>query len=183
MTGEQTWRTPPAFFDAVTAAVPEAARHGWALDAAATLHDRMIARYIAPPGHPDAAAEAVDGLASSWADIVARNGDVGPVWCNPPYHNLAAWVRKAYTESRAGAVTVLLGLASTDTEWWHEYAIRADEIWLLRGRIRFVHPVTGEPGPSPRSQSAVLVYRPHWDGTTPRIMGRDASTLDVLWRA
>lgn len=77
-----------------------------------------------------------DGLVQPWS---------GTVWCNPPY-------------SRVGAFVVVLVPARTDTKWWHESAVEADEIRFLRGRLRFGNAKAGAPFPS-----AVLVFRPTAD--------------------
>lgn len=84
-----------------------------------------------------------DGLAKSW---VGRR-----VFCNPPYGpGIDKWLAKAPEADLA----VYLLPARTDTRWWHSYAMRADEIRFLRGRLRFGDAKTGAPFPS-----VVLVYR------------------------
>lgn len=83
-----------------------------------------------------------DGLAESWR---GRR-----VYCNPPYGNaIARWLRKA----REATVAVYLLPARTDTAWWHDYAMQANEIRFLRGRLRFGGATTPAPFPS-----VVLVY-------------------------
>ena len=85
----------------------------------------------------------VDGLAVSWA---GRR-----VFCNPPYgRGIGAWLAKA----READVAVFLLPARTDTAWWHEYAMKADEIRFLRGRLKFGGAKNSAPFPS-----VVLVYR------------------------
>ncbi len=84
-----------------------------------------------------------DGLAESWA---GRR-----VYCNPPYgRGVDRWLRKA----KEAEVAVYLLPARTDTDWWHRYATKADEIRFLRGRLRFGG--AEHPAPFP---SVVLVYR------------------------
>lgn len=180
MTGLQTWKTPPEFFRLVTEEVYEARTFGWGLDAAASDEDHMVSHYITVEE---------GGLSTSWRGRLEELVSVRPVsplqrpvWCNPPFSLLGRFLEKAYRESRVGVTSVVLGLGSTDTEWFHSYGIRADEIWMLRGRVRFVHPITGDPGPAPRSQHAVYVYRPHWSGPA-RIIGRDSKTLEMIWRS
>jgi site-specific DNA-methyltransferase (adenine-specific) len=73
------------------------------------------------------------------------------VYCNPPYgRGVAEWLAKA-TEAD---LAVFLLPARTDTRWWHEYAMQADEIRFLRGRLRFGESKNSAPFPS-----VVLVYR------------------------
>lgn len=84
-----------------------------------------------------------DGRAISW--------EGRRVFCNPPYgRGLEAWLKKA----READVAVFLLPARTDTKWWHEHAMLADEIRFLRGRLRFGKAKTGAPFPS-----VLLVYR------------------------
>lgn len=70
-----------------------------------------------------------DGCALSW---------VGHrVFCNPPYGRKAKverWLAKA---SEAECAVFLLP-ARTDTGWFHDYALKADEIRFIRGRLKFV---------------------------------------------
>lgn len=88
-------------------------------------------------------AETRDGLTCSWAGQ--------RVYCNPPYgRGISEWLVKA---SEADLAVFLLP-ARTDTRWWHEHAMRADEIRFLRGRLKFGGAKTGAPFPS-----VVLVYR------------------------
>jgi hypothetical protein len=84
-----------------------------------------------------------DGLALSWSGH--------RVYCNPPYgRGVGAWLAKA---SEADLAVFLLP-SRTDTRWWHEYAMKANEIRFLRGRLKFGGSKTGAPFPS-----VVLVYR------------------------
>lgn len=83
-----------------------------------------------------------DGLARSWAGC--------RVFCNPPYSNIAPWLEKA---SEADVAVFLLP-ARTDSKWWHEYAMQADEIRFVRGRLKFNGAKWGAPFPS-----VILVYR------------------------
>lgn len=74
--------------------------------------------------------EKENGLKQDWEKNV--------VFINPPYGKiLNEWMRKAYESSLNGATCVCLVPASTDTEWWHKYAMKG-EIRFIRGRPRFV---------------------------------------------
>lgn len=56
------------------------------------------------------------------------------VFCNPPYgRKLGTWLEKG---SEAD-IAVFLVPARTDTAWFHDYALKADEIRFFRGRLRF----------------------------------------------
>lgn len=73
--------------------------------------------------------EQEDGLVQDWG------GET--VFMNPPYgRDIGKWVRKAYIESRKGAIVVCLVPSRTDTKWWHKYAMRG-EIRFFEGRLSF----------------------------------------------
>lgn len=73
------------------------------------------------------------------------------VFCNPPYRReIGRWLAKG----REAEVAVFLVPSRTDTAWWHDHAMRADEIRFLRGRLKFGGSATPAPFPS-----VVLIYR------------------------
>ena len=85
----------------------------------------------------------VDGLTRSWAGQ--------RVYCNPPYGpGIGDWLAKA----READLAAYLLPARTDTRWWHEWAMKADDIRFLRGRLKFGGSVNSAPFPS-----VILVYR------------------------
>ena len=84
-----------------------------------------------------------EGLTRSWC------GE--RVYCNPPYGpgNLK-WLRK----SREAQLAVYLLPSRTDTEWWHGWALLADEVRFVRGRLKFGGAMHNAPFPS-----VILVFR------------------------
>lgn len=107
------------------------------LDVCATAGNAKCAVYFS---------EAQDGLTQEW---------FGTAWMNPPYgREIGRWMAKAYDESLRGVTTVCLVPARTDTAWWHDYAMKADEIRYLRGRIRFEGAENNAPFPS-----AIVIFR------------------------
>lgn len=71
-----------------------------------------------------------DGLIQPWW---------GNVWCNFPYSSAADWVKKAYSEAKAGNCTaVLLMPARTDTKYFFDYC-RWGEVRFLPSRLKFEH--------------------------------------------
>ena len=110
---------------------------GWATpdDLYAELHAEF--GFMLDPSHPSR----FNGLTESWAGQ--------RVYCNPPYKDIAPWLAKA----REAALAVYLLPARTGTEWWHTYAMTANEIRFMRGRLRF----EGSPINAP-FDSCVLVY-------------------------
>jgi hypothetical protein len=100
--------------------------------------------------------DSLDGLRQDW--------DRRRVYMNPPYGRgiLEEAMRKAASEANNAAVIVALVPANTDTRWWHEYVKPYATTYLLRGRIKFIDPDTGEAGGSPPGGSAIVVYLPGW---------------------
>ncbi|HET7552166.1 MAG TPA: DNA N-6-adenine-methyltransferase [Gemmatimonadaceae bacterium] len=124
----------------VSTFAPLDAEFRFTLDVCATAENAKCARYFTPED---------DGLSREW------DRDGGACWMNPPYgREIGAWMRKAWEESRRGAVVVCLVPARTDSAWWHDYAMRG-EIRFIRGRIRFVGTRYSAPFPC-----AVVVFRP-----------------------
>lgn len=91
------------------------------------------------------------------------DGGAGAWFLNPPYgRGIGKWMR-ACKEQRVrrpelpnGSTGVALVPARTDTKWFWDYGIHgADEIRLLKGRLRFEGAPSGAPFPS-----AVIIYRP-----------------------
>lgn len=82
------------------------------------------------------------------------------VFCNPPYGpTIGKWLAKA----EEAALAVFLLPARTDTKWFHDYALKADEIRFFRGRLRFAEkhiiphvPFSGTGAPFP---SMLVIFR------------------------
>lgn len=79
----------------------------------------------------------------------------GTIWLNPPYSDIANFIKKAYWSSVYGATVVCLIPSRTDTKYWHDYVMLADEVRLIRGRLRFSNSDNSAPFPS-----AIVVFRP-----------------------
>ena len=90
--------------------------------------------------------------------IMGAGGLVRPwgtsVFVNPPYSNIKEWCKKAYSESLEGKTVVMLIPSRTDTRYWHEYIMKADEIRFIKGRLRFGGAKNSAPFPS-----AIIVFR------------------------
>ncbi len=127
------WETPQAFFDKLNQ------EFHFGLDPCATKENHKCTKYYT---------EAEDGLSKNW--------NCAPVFVNPPYgRTLGQWVRKAWEESRSSPypIVVLVPVRS-DTGWWHHVAMRADEIHLIKGRLKF-----GDGKQSSTFPSALLIFR------------------------
>ena len=87
-----------------------------------------------------------DGLAQDWLNEI--------VFMNPPYgRQIKHWIKKAFDESLKGAIVVCLVPARTDTQYWHDYCMKADEVRFIKGRLKFSDK---DAAPFP---SAVVVFK------------------------
>ena len=81
-----------------------------------------------------------DGLSIEWGQ---RN------FVNPPYGNqIKYWIKKGYEEYQKGKVVVFLIPSRTDTQYWHQYIMKADEIRFIQGRLKFGDSKNSAPFPS-----------------------------------
>ncbi len=92
----------------------------------------------------------VNGLMREW---------LSPCFCNPPYSQITPWMEKAFLESQQGKTVVMLVPSRTDTKWWHNYAMKANEIRFIKGRLKFGGHKNSAPFPS-----CVVIF-----GTNPKI--------------
>lgn len=77
------------------------------------------------------------------------------VYMNPPYgRGITQWICRAYEEGLKGKTVVCLIPSRTDTQWWHRYVMKADEIRFIEGRLHFNDSPQGAPFPS-----AIVVFR------------------------
>lgn len=110
------------------------------LDPCALPHNAKAPYYYTPENN---------GLQRSW---------FGRVFMNPSYgREIGKWIRKAYEETkvykRADLVVCLIP-SRTDTQWWHKWVMRADEIYFIQGRLTF----EGAKNPAP-FPSAVVIFK------------------------
>lgn len=69
-------------------------------------------------------------------------------FCNPPYSNIKEWIKYGYIQSLTGRTIVFLIPSRTDTRWWHEYVMKAQEIRFIKGRLKFGNAKNSAPFPS-----------------------------------
>ena len=88
----------------------------------------------------------IDGLKQDWSKDIC--------WMNPPYGRaISRWIEKAYNEGLKGATVVCLIPSRTDTRYWHDYCMKASEIKLIKGRLKFGNSKNSAPFPS-----AIVVF-------------------------
>lgn len=74
---------------------------------------------------------------------------------NPPYgREIGTWIQKGVLEWMNGKTVVFLVPSRTDTLWWHNYCMKADEIRFIRGRLKFDDQEQDAPFPS-----AIVIFR------------------------
>ena len=70
-------------------------------------------------------------------------------YVNPPYgRGIIEWIKKGHREGERGHLVVMLLPSRTDTKWWHEYVMKAEEIRFIRGRLKFGESKNSAPFPS-----------------------------------
>lgn len=152
-----SWETPKGLFDKLNA------EFNFELDVCATADNAKCKKYFT---------KELDGLKQEWE---------GVCWMNPPYGNpeypckmnckkkicekrgfhnrqyvpgIIDWMEKAYLSYLRGATVVCLVPARTDTEWWHNFAMKG-EIRLIKGRLHFGDGIGTAPFPS-----AIVIFGP-----------------------
>lgn len=150
-TPKDEWCTPQWLFDLLDR------EFHFDCDAAATPENSLCHNYLLR-------ALIID----DWVDETDR-----VFFLNPPYSagNIDRFMAKALEESEKGAVVVCLVPCATDTAWWHNYVMRAQEIRFIRGRVRFVG--YDEQGKqiknSPTFSSCVVIFDGRAAGFVPEI--------------
>lgn len=113
--------TPPEFMESIYAAFGPVD-----LDPCANIHSPVIAK------RKILLTEGGDGLKDDWS------GDLAFV--NPPFSQLLVWLRRAHEQWRFGNVRTVVCLVPvrTDSAWFHETLSVDADMFLLRGRVRFL---------------------------------------------
>ena len=112
------WETPDDLFNAL-----DEIFH-FDLDVCATKDNTKCGQFFSPED---------DGLKQTWKSKTC--------WMNPPYgRKVGEWIHKAFWEAHEHNITVV-GLlpARTDTRWWHDWVMRAQQIWFIKGRVYFLN--------------------------------------------
>ncbi|MFA6364580.1 DNA N-6-adenine-methyltransferase [Methanoregula sp.] len=134
VTPKDEWGTPQWLFDLLDQ------EYKFLLDPAASIENAKGKIFITE-----------GSLEKDWFGMVKNTRKLGfgmmwecpareAIFLNPPYSagNIDRFMQKAYEESQKGAVVVCLVPSATDTRWWHNYAMKAQEIRFIKGRVRFV---------------------------------------------
>lgn len=155
---ETVWETPQNLFDKLNE------EYKFTLDVCALPKNAKCDKYYTPE---------IDGLVQDWEGNIC--------WMNPPYNKPEKpckpkckkkkcqergyhiteylpgqidWIKKAYEESlKPNTMVVCLIPARTDTDLWHDYVMKADDIRLIKGRVKFGN--SNAPAPFP---SAIVIF-------------------------
>lgn len=160
VTPKDEWGTPQWLFDLLDQ------EFHFQVDAAATKENAKLPAYFED-------LDSVPTLEFGWY----CKGAWERFFLNPPYSagNIDRFMQKAYEESQKGSIVVCLVPCATDTRWWHNYAMKAQEIRFIKGRVRFVG--YDEDGKqvqnSPTFSSCIVIFdlsrRDHDNNHSPRI--------------
>jgi phage N-6-adenine-methyltransferase len=145
------WSTPQDFFDKLNW------RFGpFDLDPCANTHNTKCANFFT---------EMEDGLTKSWKGHT--------VFVNPPYgRGIDEWIKKGYEEAQDWDTKVVMLIpARTDTKYWHDYVMKAESVFFIKGRLKFGDSTNCAPFPS-----AVVVF------TKPAAAWEDPPRMGALAR-
>lgn len=102
--------------------------------------------FMGDPCMPNYKELGFDGLRDEWWSCN---------FVNPPYgREIPKWIAKGYEQWQQGRTVVFLIPSRTDTRWWHDYIMKADEIRFIKGRLVFKGATNSAPFPS-----AIVVFR------------------------
>lgn len=90
----------------------------------------------------------------------------GANYVNPPYgREIGKWLAKGYSEAQRGKTVVFLIPSRTDTKWWHDYVMKADEIRFIKGRLKFDEHENSAPFPS-----AIVIF---WEAIPLEVLDKE----------
>ena len=114
----QDYATPPEFIAAVKRRF-DIEEFAW--DLAAAPENTQAWRFFD---------ESSDSLAQDW------NGLVGDLWLNPPFANIAPWVKKCSAYRGTGRIFLLVP-ASVGSKWFCEHVYKYAWVFFLTPRLSF----------------------------------------------
>jgi phage N-6-adenine-methyltransferase len=122
-------------------------RFRFTIDVAASAENCKLPRFYT---------EEDSGLVASWG------GE--RVYCNPPYSDIEPWCMKAWAETKAELIVMLLPANRTEQGWWQrqieprrDRALSPLTTEFLSGRLRFLKPGQTEIGPNERPPFGIVL--------------------------
>ena len=138
------WGTEPAIVETMDN------EFDFTLDACASHDNFKITPYLT---------KADNSLTTCWLEAA---GVGGRVWVNPPYSCTGIWIEKCLQESRKGLTVVMLVPAMTSDSWWPDDT--AAEFRFIKGRLKFIDPVTGKTMGGYNRPSVLIIFDPEREG-------------------
>lgn len=141
------------------------------LDVAALEDNRFASVYLGPDHENE---RYRDGLKADWGSACELPFASEPswpdprvvAWCNPPYSDVARWMRKCANYGNVMTVVALV-YERRETAWWRHYVQpHAREVITLYPRVQFIDSRTGEPvkGNGGALHSCLIIWRPGFQG-------------------
>lgn len=95
-------------------------------------------------------------------DSLKTEWDTGPVWCNPPFSQKQAFLKRARRQSREHGVIVCMMLPYEPcTKWWREYVSGcASVVYVPDGRYNYCDPATKAEITGVNFASCFVVFTP-----------------------
>ena len=129
-------------------------RFRFTIDAAASDANAKLPRYFT---------EQNSGLEADWGGQ--------RVYCNPPYSDIEPWCVKAWKETQAQLIVLLLPANRTEQGWWQrQIEPKRDRAFspliteFLPGRLRFLKPGQTVIGPNERPPFGIVLCIWEWGG-------------------
>lgn len=127
-------------------------RFRFTLDVAASAENTKLTNYYTKQDN---------GLAQDWSGY--------RVYCNPPYSDIAPWVRKAWASRRSDLVVMVLPNNRAEQGWWQEliepYRDRPGSVLVtenVAGRMRFLKPGQSTIKPNERPPFGIVLCVWYW---------------------
>lgn len=154
--GKDDWETPTELFEYFNMIAAE-----FNLDAAADPVNTKCDNFFT---------EEMNALERDWNVF----GYETIVWLNPPYSQNKEFIKKAFDQSKIVDSVWCLLPVRTCTHWWHDYVMKAEAIYFIRGRVTFEGADNGAPFPS-----CVVVFTGQ-DSEMPEVISVDITEFSTL---
>lgn len=131
------WETPEGFYNKLDC------KYHFTLDPASTIENAKCDKFFTFQDN---------ALEKDWSNNI--------VFCNPPYgRGIKYWIKKCYEEGlKENTIVVALIPSRSDTKYFHEFCMKAKDIYFVKGRLKFKNvfeDIDGSPAPFP---SMVVVF-------------------------
>lgn len=144
---KNSWATDPVVFEALHR------EFNFSVDAAASDDNHKCELYFTKEDN---------ALAENWSECMEAEGVSKTVWINPPYGKglIQLFMEKCVEQKALGVTSVLLVPATLDAQWLPLEDV--SEIRMVtRGRLAFIHPLTGKKISGNNKGSMFVIFRPN----------------------